>query len=259
MRFTSTNETPQVIQIAHLDSDPSMDPPAHLLPEKVICYDIYEDRRIVFRVWDFLVNHTISFSAKVDVNRLTRNVEGISQPFHHAEVSFWLIVGNCDEDSNHRLKWRRDINLGHPTPYYLNCRIFSITIPLIYIPRCHFAPHWIYFMEHDLPLVFWLFSAPLFRHSNVHRVPNHRQTRTSMIPLYAINTSEVPHLFDDNKVNCQPYNILRGYSCRLLAYEIMWCIHHRLSLPTSSRTAAPQPSCCYPLPGIPLFHMPSIQ
>jgi len=68
------SETPQLIQIAHLDFDPTTDPPAHLLSDKVIWYGFYEDR-IVFRIWDFRVNHSISFSADVDLERLSHNVE----------------------------------------------------------------------------------------------------------------------------------------------------------------------------------------
>jgi hypothetical protein len=44
--------TPHLTKVAHLDFDPIIkDPPAYLLPGKVIWFRFYEDR-IVFRVWD---------------------------------------------------------------------------------------------------------------------------------------------------------------------------------------------------------------
>jgi hypothetical protein len=58
------SETPQLIQIAQLDFNPSMDLPAVLLPDRVIWYGFY-DGRVVFRVWDFRGNYSISFSANV--------------------------------------------------------------------------------------------------------------------------------------------------------------------------------------------------
>jgi len=91
-------------------------------------------------------------------------------------------VGDYNEDSNHRLKWRRNISLVHPTSITSTTEFFwsqprSYTTSLeIYIPKCHFTRHW---TENDLLLVFWLFKAPLFRYLTKFQTPsvqNHRQT-----------------------------------------------------------------------------------
>ena len=68
------NETPHLNQIAHLGFDPSKDPLAQLLPGTVIWSGLYEDR-IVFRVWDYRLNHSISFSVDVDVEKFDFDVE----------------------------------------------------------------------------------------------------------------------------------------------------------------------------------------
>jgi hypothetical protein len=62
------SETPHLTQVAHLDLYPSDEFRAHLLPGTVILYDIFEDR-IVFIVWDYRLNHSISFSVDVDVKK----------------------------------------------------------------------------------------------------------------------------------------------------------------------------------------------
>ena len=59
-------EMPHLTQIAHLDFSLFYDSSAHLLPGTVIWYDIHKDR-IVFRIWDYRRNHSISFSVDVDV------------------------------------------------------------------------------------------------------------------------------------------------------------------------------------------------
>ena len=68
------SETPHLTQIAHLDLDPSKGPRAHLLPSTVIWYGFYEDK-IVFRVWDYRLNHSVSFSADVDVGNYDYDLE----------------------------------------------------------------------------------------------------------------------------------------------------------------------------------------
>ena len=69
------SETPHLTQIAHLDdSDPTRNPAAHLLPGTVIWYSPYEDR-IVFRVWDYRLNHSINFSVYVDAYRFESSPE----------------------------------------------------------------------------------------------------------------------------------------------------------------------------------------
>jgi hypothetical protein len=55
------SETPYLTQIARLDHGPSGNSPVHLLPGTVIWYKLCENRTI-FRVWDYQLNHSISFS-----------------------------------------------------------------------------------------------------------------------------------------------------------------------------------------------------
>jgi len=60
------SETPHLTQIANLDFDPSQRYlAAFLLPGTVIWYTFYGNR-IVFRVWDYRLNHSISFSVSVN-------------------------------------------------------------------------------------------------------------------------------------------------------------------------------------------------
>jgi hypothetical protein len=61
------SETPHLTQIGHLQVDfySNTDYSPFLLPEKVIWYSVYYDR-VVFGVWDYRRNHSISFSAHVD-------------------------------------------------------------------------------------------------------------------------------------------------------------------------------------------------
>jgi hypothetical protein len=70
----SQSETPHLTQIAHLDFDPSKNPRAHLLPGTVVWNYFYDDR-IVFRVWDYRLNHSITFFVDVDVDRFNSNLE----------------------------------------------------------------------------------------------------------------------------------------------------------------------------------------
>jgi len=141
---------------------------------------------IVFGVWDFQVNHWMRFSAEIDPNISQYDVEVYYKLLWHAEVSFWLIrwVGNCDENS---LEWRRSIGLSHP--YRLNCRIFrsqshsyttlfTIPYPDVTLRRTR-CP----FMDKYLPLVFWLFAAPLNTRFNTLSVQNSSSNPTSMILL----------------------------------------------------------------------------
>jgi hypothetical protein len=64
------SEMPHLTQVAHLqnDFDPSNRISTHLLPGTVIWFSFYRDR-IVFRVWDYRLNHSISFSVDVDVEK----------------------------------------------------------------------------------------------------------------------------------------------------------------------------------------------
>ena len=94
------NETPHLTQIAHLDFDPSMDPRACLLPDTVIWYGFYSDR-IVFRVWDYRLNHSISFSVDTDVSTNCKVYFFILSKVQ--ELASNLLVGNRDENCCHRL------------------------------------------------------------------------------------------------------------------------------------------------------------
>jgi len=68
------SKTPHVTQIAHLDFNTSEVPLADLLPGVVIWYSFYRDR-IVFRVWDYRLNHSISFSANVSTGKFGSSVK----------------------------------------------------------------------------------------------------------------------------------------------------------------------------------------
>ena len=61
------SETPHITQIAHLDDlDPSVYPPDYLLPDTVIWCGINRDKdQTIFRVWDYRLNHSISFAVDV--------------------------------------------------------------------------------------------------------------------------------------------------------------------------------------------------
>ena len=59
------NETPHLIEIAHIDLDPSKDPLPHvlLLPGMVVWSGLNEHQdKTIFRVWDYQLSHSISFS-----------------------------------------------------------------------------------------------------------------------------------------------------------------------------------------------------
>ena len=70
------SETPHLTQIAHfdIDIDHPEDPSFHLLPDTIIWYDFYEDR-IVFWVWDYRLNHSISFFVDFDVDKFEYKLE----------------------------------------------------------------------------------------------------------------------------------------------------------------------------------------
>ena len=62
------SETPELTLIAHLDYDLSTDLRVCILPGtvKVIWYSVY-GYRIVFMVWDYRLNHSMSFTVDVVV------------------------------------------------------------------------------------------------------------------------------------------------------------------------------------------------
>ena len=91
------NDTPHLSKVAHLYPTP----PAFLLPGTVIWYGFYGDR-IVFRVWDYRLNHSISFSVDVDVYKFKIDVEVNFFPKHWNWILTHWLVGNGDEDRCHR-------------------------------------------------------------------------------------------------------------------------------------------------------------
>ena len=68
------SEMPHLTKIAHLEFDSINYSPVHLLPGTVIWFDLNDDM-IVFRVWDYRLNHSISFSVDIDVYKFDRNLE----------------------------------------------------------------------------------------------------------------------------------------------------------------------------------------
>ena len=60
------SETPHLTKIADLDSDSSEGPADVLLPDIVIWYSFLDDW-VVFWIWDYRLNHSVSFSVDVDV------------------------------------------------------------------------------------------------------------------------------------------------------------------------------------------------
>ena len=86
------SETPHLTEIAHLDSGPDQgeDQRVHLLPGTAILFGYDYDNRIVFTIWDYRLNHSISFSVDVDYDdlRQTINVDFIlSKPVKLASDS----------------------------------------------------------------------------------------------------------------------------------------------------------------------------
>ena len=86
------SETPNLTQIAHLDLDPSKSPGVCLLPGTVIWHDLYRDR-IVFRVWDYRLNHSISFSVDVDVDNFDFDLKVYFNLLKHSNWPLTLFVG----------------------------------------------------------------------------------------------------------------------------------------------------------------------
>ena len=70
------SETPNLTQIAHLDFDPSESEGFQvcLLPGTAIWHVLYDDT-IVFRVWDYQLNHSISFSVDVVADYFASDLE----------------------------------------------------------------------------------------------------------------------------------------------------------------------------------------
>ena len=83
------SETPHLVtQIAYLDFSPSRVPPlAFLLPVTAIWWKACGDR-FIFRVWDYRLNYSTSFSVDVDVDtKFKHNVE-VFHSFQSTEINF---------------------------------------------------------------------------------------------------------------------------------------------------------------------------
>ena len=111
------SETPHITLIAHLGLDPSNDPQVHLLPDTLIWFGFNEDRdHIVFRVWDYRLNHSISFTVDVSDSdydsgfRVYFNLSKVPKFFSNP----FVLVDNGDEDRCHRPTCR-SFDLGHST------------------------------------------------------------------------------------------------------------------------------------------------
>ena len=75
------SETPHLTQIAHIDFDKEEDRPStlffSLLPGTMIWHNFYGDG-IVFRIWDYRLNHSINFSVDIHVIALEHDIKVIS-------------------------------------------------------------------------------------------------------------------------------------------------------------------------------------
>ena len=94
------SETPHLTKIAHLDFEHTKYSPAHLLPEMVIWYGSYEDK-VVFRIWDYRLNHSITFSV-ADFFSFRPEVYFIFSKRLKLVLTHSL-KGNRDENRCHRL------------------------------------------------------------------------------------------------------------------------------------------------------------
>jgi hypothetical protein len=90
------SETPRLSQIAHINFDNHFT--AHLLPDTIIWRFAFRDR-IVLRVWDYRLNHSIIFSVADIVDDTPEVYFILSEGLKLASDS---LVGNRDEDSCRR-------------------------------------------------------------------------------------------------------------------------------------------------------------
>ena len=157
--FYPESETPTLTQVAHLDLNRSKISGVCLLPGTVIWNIIYSDG-IVFRVWDYRLNHSISFSVDVENLHFELKVYFIFIPKHWKWPLTHSLVGNGHENRCHRLMWRSSIDLGRSTSITSTAR-FSQSHPYATsgttlhnsISR-HFSLSCTYKMEIDQFLVF---------------------------------------------------------------------------------------------------------
>ena len=91
------NETPRLTQIAHLDFNPAATM-TFLSPGTVIWCDCFSDR-MVFRVWDYRLNHSISFIVEY-LDYSVPDVYFILSKALKLALTHSL-VGNRNEDSRH--------------------------------------------------------------------------------------------------------------------------------------------------------------
>ena len=93
------SDMPHLTQIAHLDFE-CIDN-LYLLPGKVIWYGI-SLKGIVFRVWDYRVNHSTSFSLDIPQGFDSRPEVHFTFPKALKLLLTHSLVGNCDIDLCHR-------------------------------------------------------------------------------------------------------------------------------------------------------------
>jgi hypothetical protein len=115
---------PHLTKITHLHFDPNEDSPAHLLlPGTVISFCFYEDR-IVFRVWDYRLNHSVSFSVDFDAYDFDLEVNFILHNAPKLSSKVIELVGNGDEVRCYRRMGRSSIDLGHSISITSTARFF---------------------------------------------------------------------------------------------------------------------------------------
>ena len=165
------NETPRLTQIAHLDRI-ELDPNPHffkLLPGIVIWYRFHNDR-IVFEVWDYLLNHSIKIFVDVDANKFGFEFEVYSFFSKVLKMASNSLVDNGDEYSCHRLMRRSGINLGHSSSIASSARYFRPQSHPYATTTLHdsipgdFSPSCTSILESNQWLVFWPFATYIFRH-----------------------------------------------------------------------------------------------
>jgi len=83
------SDTTHLIKIAHLDFFSAKDSHAHLklLPGTAIWHYSYKDR-IVFKVWEYRLNHSVCFSVDIDNERYKSAVSILFHSFQSAETNF---------------------------------------------------------------------------------------------------------------------------------------------------------------------------
>jgi hypothetical protein len=248
------SETPHLTKVAHLDFDPTKDPPAYLLPGKVIWFGFYEDR-IVFRVWDYQLNQSISFSVDFDVDEFKSEIEVMATKtavivLCEEAVLIWVIPPLLPQPPDFF-----DHNPTHIPP------LFTIPFPDCIVPHSEFI-QW-------KTICSWYFgsSQPLYfdmlcQDSKLHRFKIVVKPDLSTASLHVVKTSELtPHdlrcvFFDDYRicedtlVTCWSYDDLRRnqYLRGVYMGSTSACFSNVISNgPAAAKMLLPDISCKYRL------------